>query len=353
MEIWIRGASGRAGSAIATELVRRGRRVVLVGRDKARLLAVAEQSAPGAESVILKDDEALTSALAQRAPGVLVNTAGPFSATGTTARTCLRHGVHYVDLANELDPVLALLSLDRQAREAGCVLVTGAGFGVAATEAVVLAVRGEHGPAAAARVAAMPVVDGVGPAVVASVMYAMGGGGRRYVDGRIERFRLGEGFARTPLPDGSWVATLAVPTGELEAARRASGASNVIAASSELPTGRVVRAMLPFVGRVLAISPVRRGVLAAVSRSRLQPPGPSTGDTSWAHAELIWPDGTRRQGWLSTGEAYAFTARVAVEVACVLADGLGRPGAHTPGTLAGVGLIELAGDKVLIGDEVG
>jgi len=37
----------------------------------------------------------------------------------------------------------------------------------------------------------MPVVDGVGPAVVASVMYAMAGGGRRYVDGRIERCRLG------------------------------------------------------------------------------------------------------------------------------------------------------------------
>jgi short subunit dehydrogenase-like uncharacterized protein len=260
--------------------------------------------------------------------------------------------VHYVDLANELDPVMALLSLDRQAREAGCVLVTGAGFGVAATEAVVLAVRGEHGPAAAARVAAMPFVDGVGPAVVASVMNAMAGGGRRYVDGRIERCRLGEGFARTPLPDGSWVATFAVPTGELEAARRASGAGNVIAASNELPSGRVVRAMLPLVGRVLAISPVRGGVLGAVSRSRPRPPGPSTGDTSWAHAELIWPDGTRRQGWLSTGEAYTFTARVAVEVTCTLADGHGRPGAHTPGTLAGVGLIELAGAKVTIGDEV-
>ena len=352
MEIWIRGASGRAGRAIAAELVRRGRRVVLVGRDKTRLLAVVEQAAPGAESLVLKGDEALASALAQRAPGVLINTAGPFSGTGTTARECLRHGVHYVDLANELDPVMALLSLDRQAREAGCVLVTGAGFGVAATEAVVLAVRGEHGPAAAARVAAMPFVDGVGPAVVASVINAMAGGGRRYVDGRIERCRLGEGFARTPLPDGSWGATFAVPTGELEAARRASGASNVIAASNELPSGRVVRAMLPLVGRVLAISPVRRGVLAAVSRSRPRPPRPSTGDTSWAHAELIWPDGTRRQGWLSTGEAYTFTARVAVEVTCALADGHGRPGAHTPGTLAGVGLIELAGAKVTIGDEV-
>ena len=352
MEIWIRGASGRAGRAIAAELVRRGRRVVLVGRDKTRLLAVVEQAAPGAESLVLEGDEALASALAQRAPGVLINTAGPFSGTGTTARECLRHGVHYVDLANELDPVRALLSLDRQAREAGCVLVTGAGFGVAATEAVVLAVRGEHGPAAAARVAAMPFVDGVGPAVVASVMNAMAGGGRRYIDGRIERCRLGEGFARTPLPDGSWVATFAVPTGELEAARRASGAGNVIAASNELPSGRVVRAMLPLVGRVLAISPVRRGVLAAVSRSRPRPPGPSTGDTSWAHAELIWPDGTRRQGWLSTGEAYTFTARVAVEVTCTLADGHGRPGAHTPGTLAGVGLIELAGAKVTIGDEV-
>lgn len=253
-----------------------------------------------------------------------------------------------MDLANELEAVMSVLALDEQARTAGCTLVTGAGFGVVATEAVTLAIRGAHPPAAQARVAAMPVVDRFGPGVLASVIDSIPGGGRRYTDGRIEPCRLGTGLALTPLPDGSSVATLAVPTAELEAARRASGAASVVAASSEMPTGGAGRRLLPLLGRTIGVGPARRGLPALVARLRLAPPATSTGETSWAHAELRWSDKTSRHGWLRTGEAYAFTAMVAAEVACLLADGRTSPGAHTPGRLLGRSLAEQAGGQLII-----
>jgi hypothetical protein len=137
-----------------------------------------------------------------------------------------------------------------------------------------------------------PTVDGLGPAVLASVIDALATGGRQIVDGQIETCRLGAGFALTPLPDGSRIGTTGAPTGELEAARRASGARHVVAATSEVPSGRITRTLLPLIGALVSVGPIRRALLAMVARFHLSPPASSKSDNSWAHAELVWADGS-------------------------------------------------------------
>lgn len=97
----------------------------------------------------------------------------------------------------------------------------------------------------------------------------------------------------TPLPDGTTRATVAVPTGELEAALRASGAGDVIATSSEVPTGRMVRAALPMVGAVLRVDAVRRNVIRLIDRWQLTPPS-TPGESSWAYAYAEWEGGETR-----------------------------------------------------------
>lgn len=349
MEIWILGATGRAGRAIAGELARRDQRFALVGRSRARLSALAGELGGGPETLIVDGEDGLASAMAARAPAVVINAVGPYRVTAvSTASLCLARGVHYVDLANELEPVIDLLALDTEAAEAGCTLVTGAGFGVAAAEALAIALRGDRPPAARARVAAIPIVSGLGRTAVASLLDAISSGGRRYVDGQLESCPLGAGFALTPLPDGSSVGTVAVATGDLEAVRRASGAANVIAAAGGIPSAGAIRALLPALARLIAIAPVRRGLLAATGAVGSRLPSGNQRDVSWAHAELTWPDGSCRQGWLRTGEGYGFTAAVATEVACAIVDGRGRPGAHTPVSLLGVAMVEQAGARLIL-----
>jgi len=74
----------------------------------------------------------------------------------TAQRACLwpapalPPGVHYLDQANELEPVRDLLELDDEARRQAVTLVTGAGFGVLATEALVIELRSGHRPPARA-----------------------------------------------------------------------------------------------------------------------------------------------------------------------------------------------------------
>ena len=350
-EIWVLGATGRGGRGIAKELVVAGADVVLVGRDPDRVEALAGSLTPtgsgGVRTLVASGRSKVVELITREAPSVVVNTIGPFTETSLPiARACLAVGSHYVDLANELGPVRNLLGLHEAARTAEVTMVTGAGFGVLATEALVVALRADRMPAVRARVAAMPAVEALGPAVLASSVDAIATGGWRYRDGHLVRTRLGSDVERFPLPDGRAVNAIGVPTGEVEAAQRASGAGDVIAYSSEVPSGRIIRALLPAVSAILSRERIRIGLQRLISRLRLTPPATS-GDSSWAYARLEWADGSQREAWLHTGEGYQFTARVAARVAAGLLSGAHRHGAYTPAALFGAALARDAGAEII------
>jgi short subunit dehydrogenase-like uncharacterized protein len=352
-EIWVFGATGLSGRAITEDLVIGGADVVLVGRDRARLASVADSmSGPVGQRVVSGAGE-LAELIRAEKPSVVINAVGPYGATAPPLLVaCLDAGTHYVDQANELEPVQQLLDRNAEARSRGVTLVTGAGFGVLATEALVIHLRSDRPPAARAVVAAIPAVQGLGSSVLASAVDVIANGGRRYRDGQLQRRRLGADHEQIPIPNQPSRGALGVPTGELEAARRASGAGDVIAYSSEVPNGRVVRAVLPVASAALAVRPIRAGVQRLIARMRLTPPA-TIGDVSWTYARLEWADGTRREGWLRAGEGYAFTARVAASTATRLVEGSGRPGAFTPGALFGADLAKVAGAELLSSNEVG
>ena len=345
--IWIFGATGLSGRAIARELVRGGADVVLVGRDEDKLASVGQSIGGSPSHRVVSGLAELVELIGAEKPDVVVNAVGPYGLTALPlARACLAAGAHYVDQANELEPVQQLLELDADARGRGVTLLTGAGFGVLATEALVVELRGDGSPAARAMVAALPAVQQLGSSVLASAVDAIAYGGRRYRDGRLVRRRLGADYERVPIPHAPARDALAVPTGELEATRRASGAGDVLAYSSEVPTGPLVRTVLPAVSALLALRPIRAGIQRVISRTRLTPPA-KVGDVSWAYARLEWADGSRREAWLRTGEGYAFTARVAALATERLGDGTAVPGAFTPGALFGAELATLAGGEIL------
>jgi hypothetical protein len=208
--------------------------------------------------------------------------------------------------------------------------VTGAGFRALATEGVVLKLCEDRPPAALVRVDALAMVEVepglLGTALAATIVDSLAVGGRRYEHGQLVRARLGCDVERLALPDGSTVQTLGGPTGELEAARRASGAPFVVAASSAVPTGRAIRAILPAVAALLAVPVLRNAAKRRLARVRV-PPQEQSREFSWAHARAQWPDGSSRDGWLRAGEGMAFTAMVAAEVASRLSRNEGRPGA--------------------------
>jgi short subunit dehydrogenase-like uncharacterized protein len=345
-EFWVLGATGRTGRAVTARLHGAGREVVLVGRDRDRLADLG-----GEHRIVAGSFEKVLDELARNAPAVVVNTVGAFTTTAPQVARACPDGTHYVDVANEYGAAASILDLHHSAADTGRILVTGAGFGVVATESVLMRIcAGEPTPSrvrvdAMASVATEPGV--IGTALASSILDGLPAGGRRVERGRLARHGVGAQPLRLTTPDGDEVTTGSAPTAELLAAWRASQADSVVAASSMVPTGRAVRSLVPAVSAVFRVPAVARfGVrrLARVSMKASDMPRRH----SWGHARVEWPSGASREGWLRTGDGMDFTVAVATEVALRLARGEGEPGAYTPGSLFGPDLAVAAGGEFFI-----
>jgi short subunit dehydrogenase-like uncharacterized protein len=346
MEIWILGALGRTGRGITADLAARGLPVVLVGRDRERL----ERAAGGARVVVADGAEAMAAEIRRQGPAVVVNTIGGYAGSAVTiARACLPGG-HYIDLAADLVSVPRLLDLHEEALAGGSTFVTGAGFGVLATEAVVVKLCEGRPAPSAVRVDALAsyASEGgqVGTAFAASIVDVLTTGGRTYRNGRLVPARLGADPQTLVLPGGETAKSASVPSGELVAAQRASGAPSVVATSALAPASPAVRAVLPLLGRVLSVPVVRRFAVRRLAGITTKA-APRPREHSWGHAVVTWPDGTTREGWLRAGDAMDFTTAVAAEIAARLARGEGKPGAHTPTPAVGADVAEAAGGTFL------
>ena len=347
-DIWVLGATGRSGRGIAQRLRGTGHTVVLAGRDATRLASISADM--GGVDVVSGSFESLLEQLRRAAPAVVVNTVGPFARTAVPVIEACPPGTHYVDIGNELPGTRAVLDGHERAVTDGRTVVTGAGFGMLATESVVLRLCEGRPAPARVRVDAIPSLATekgvIGSALAGSMLDGVPEGGLRVERGRLVRFPVAGARQQLTTPSGDTVATAALPTGDLLGAWRASNADSVIAATSAIPSGTVVRVVFPVLSVLLSWSALRRFAISRVARI----PIPERGlprEFSWGHARVEWDDGTSREGWLRLGDAQQFTEAATAEVARRLLEGRAEHGASTPGALFGASLATDVGAQFL------
>src|SRR4051794_21000988 len=262
-------AAGTSGRLVAAELVARGLSVQLAGRtrrpleDLAGALPTEGAVSVDVRNVDIDDPSSLAGAIA--GVGVVVSTIGPFTRrAGAVIDACLAADTSYVDIANEWSAVKSLLDRQEEARARRVALVTGAGFGPTATETLVLRLVAQMSAAPArVRVAAAPTVAHRGDAVHRTIEESLAQGAITYRDGQVLREPLGSG-ATVLTFGGASRRMLPAPVGDLEAARRATGAPNVVAYITH-------------------------------------PSAPTTGSRSCAWAEILTSGGHRLEAELVTG----------------------------------------------------
>lgn len=346
-EIWILGATGRTGRAIAELLTAQGLTPTLVGRDRERL----RKTGLAGPIVVADGVASIAAEITRQRPRVVVNTIGDYGATATTIARAVMPGGHYVDLAADLVAIPRLLALHEDAVAAGSTLVTGAGFGVLATEALVAALCAGRPIPHRVQVDALASVasegGAMGTAFAASIIDVLTTGGRRYENGRLTKSRLGADSRQITLPDGETVPAMAVPSGELHAAHAASNAPFVVATSSLGSISPAVRALLPILRVLLSVPALHRRAIARIARIEFKA-APRPRAHSWGHATIEWPDGTEREGWLRAGEGMDYTAAVVAEVAARLARGEAKPGAGTPAATFGPDLATVDGATFIL-----
>jgi short subunit dehydrogenase-like uncharacterized protein len=303
------GASGYTGTLIARHAYERGHRPLLAGRSTAGITALAGQLGLPHRVLTVDDPVALSAAL--DGVDLVLNAAGPFLHTAAPlAEACLAAGAHYLDIGNELQVFRTLYDLDQRAQRAGVAVIPGAGFGVVATNCLARYLSAAVGGAQHLDVAARAATARPGPGIAASVRANLPYGGWTRRAGRLHPYPLGAGITTITLPDGP-CHVMPFPTGDLEAAFRATGAPD-ITAYSPVPAD-------PATGD-LATGDPRAG----------------TGDyRSFGWARATGPDGATAEAVWQTGESYAFTAAASIRAVEETLDRSPR-GALSPATAFGI-----------------
>ncbi len=276
------GATGHTGAMIARHALDRGHHPVLAGRSGPAVAALAGQLDLQHRTFSVDDPAALAAALVD--VELVLNAAGPFLHTAAPlAEACLDAGVHYLDISNELRVFQALYDLDERAQRAGITVMPGVGFGVIATNCLARYVSEAVGGAESLVVAARIASAEPGPGAAATMKESIPFGGWIREGGQLVSRELFTGSVMIDFPDGPSQAT-PVPTGDLEAAYRATGAPNIISYAATAPA-----------------PPIPAQDIAA-----------SHGYRSFGWARATGPGAATAGAIVETGNSYAFTASASI-----------------------------------------
>jgi short subunit dehydrogenase-like uncharacterized protein len=336
--VLVYGASGYSGHLIAREAKRLGLRPVLAGRDPDRVAAVASRLRLDHRVAPLSDPSRLDAAL--RGIRVVVNAAGPFSATAQPmVDACLDRGVHYLDITGEVPVIEALRRRDGEAHKHKILIVPGVGFDVVASDFLASHVAaqfrttrhlaiGVSGLDLLTRGAARTLIEAANYGVV-----------RR--NGDLVRIPLGSlqrdfdyGAGPRPSINISW--------GDVAAAYHSTGVPNIEVYAEATPTLEGVLAASRSLGWVLALLPWQVWLKSSVD---LLPEGPTAGERAARRMTIVAvaedDRGRQKTARLRTPEAYTFTARCAARIAGAVCNGTVRgAGFRTPSQLGDTKFLE-------------
>ena len=150
MRVLLLGGYGNFGALIARELARDADMILVVaGRNAESAKAFAARLvSPGGVTATMLDIDAPDFAmqLAALAPDLVIHTCGPFQGSGyRVASAALAASAHYIDLADARAFVAGIDALDAKAREANCLVVSGASTVPGLSAAVIDRYRVEFG----------------------------------------------------------------------------------------------------------------------------------------------------------------------------------------------------------------
>ncbi len=129
MKLLIYGANGYTGRLIVDEAIKQGIKPTIAGRNKDEIKQLAEEKSLEYAVFSLNDKSLLIKVLQNHK--IVIHCAGPFVHTASAmAKACIETKTHYLDITGELQVFEQLNAMNDQAKDAGIMLMPGAGFDV-------------------------------------------------------------------------------------------------------------------------------------------------------------------------------------------------------------------------------
>jgi short subunit dehydrogenase-like uncharacterized protein len=339
------GANGYTGRLIIERAVEVGLHPLLAGRNATALRALAVEYELDHLAFDLEDVRALDEALSH--VGVVLHAAGPFAHTcAPMVEACIRTRTHYVDITGEIEVFERLHRESGRARDAGIMLLPGAGFDVVPTDLLAAHLKRRLPGARQLRLAFYARGGSISRGTLTTMVENMGRGGAVRIDGRITRVPaawrtrvIDFGFGTRP------VSVTTIPWGDVATAFHSTGIPNVeVYAYAGTAQRRMLQATR-VLKKPLGWPPVQR-VLKSWIRARVT--GPDADQrrraVSLIHGEARDDAGGGVASRMRTPEGYALTAMTSVEVVKRVLSGDVKAGFQTPSLAYGADwILGLAG----------
>ncbi|PWT89829.1 MAG: hypothetical protein C5B54_08265 [Acidobacteria bacterium] len=334
----IYGATGRSGELIARKAVARGLRPILAGRDAQVLYKLGETLKLPCRVFEFGDWERVRQEISR--VNLLVNAAGPLMQTSVlVAESCLAGHTHYFDLTNQVPSLVAIYTLDAEAREKGLTLLPGLALSPAASNCLIKHLHSLLPDADDLHIVVEPFMHEHSPGANLTIAENIVQGGFRRRGGSLERYRIGGELIEADLPSGPR-RMLPSALGDVEAAYRCTRLPNITTyIVSEIPTvfgGWQRRARVPAVRSTLV--PAHADTQSSVDHG-------GNGIHGGEHQSMVWARMSQTgkkslEGLLQFGEGHDFTAAAVVAgVSRLLENRRLSAGAHTPATALGADFV--------------
>ena len=331
----IYGANGYTGALLAREAVARNMRPILAGRSREAVERLGRELDCEARAIALEDP-----GLARRLEGIecLLHAAGPFSRTSRPMlEACLAARCHYLDLTGELDVIAGCYAYESAALAAGIAVIPAVGFDVVPMECLAAKLAEAGAPAARLDLAFEGYDLSPGTAKTYAEGIALGTASIR--KGRLERAPFV--WSPSPIPFKRGIQHgVRVPYGELVSCHRATRIDDISVYMVPTPSVATLLKYGPRFASLMRFPWVKRAV-DRFSERYFAGPDEAARRTKrtqlWARVKGL--DGSERQAFLETPEAYGFTLATALEAVKRVLAGSVAPGAWTPSQAFGADFV--------------
>ena len=331
----IYGANGYTGELVTRYAVELGMKPIVAGRNAIAVESVAKKYHLDYRVFSLDEGYRIENTLQE--VDMVVHCAGPFSVTSQPmVEACLKTKKHYTDITGELTVFEACAALDKQAKDAGVMLMPGVGFDVVPSDCLAVHLKNRL-PTATRLTLAFYGTGGISHGTQSTILMNINRGGAIRKDGKIVRVPAAWKSQEIDFGEVTKLGTT-IPWGDIATAYRSTGISNIevftVVPGNNL---RVLKASR-IIGWLLAAKPVQDYLQKQI------PPGGPTDEQRATGKMCLWGEASDRNGnrvesRMKTPEGYDVTARAALNIVQKILDGNFEPGYQTPAKAYGPDLI--------------
>ena len=334
----IYGSYGYTGQLVVELAVKEGMHPILAGRDEYKLRAQAKKYNLEYRAFSLDETDKLDAALLE--VDAVLHCAGPFVLTyRQMAEACIRTKRHYVDISGEIEGFEALAKMSDDAKQAGIMLLPGAGFDVVPSDCLAAHLKQRLPTATHFRLFIRGIGGGVSRGTAVSGIENMQRQGRIRKDGKITQVPpawqvLKQDFGRGP------VNTVSIGWGDVSTAYYSTGVPNIETYFAVKPSAINLLRITRYIGPLLYTRAVKN-ILQWIIRTA-NPHGPSRQRNETGFSLMV---GEMRDGEkivrtkLRVAEGYWLTMLTTVEIMKRILNAEYKTGFQTPSLAYGTDFI--------------